>query len=93
MKVFSVFYRIVNLVITLACTRGGGFNKMQEFEKISIAEISKTDMLVILEALEYTGKNTNIDTFLRLKDSIIRELSELADTSEDEFIKYLNKDL
>ncbi|MFA5524177.1 MAG: hypothetical protein WDA24_07450 [Tissierellales bacterium] len=66
---------------------------MQEFEKISIAEISKTDMLVILEALEYTGKNTNIDTFLKLKDSIIKDLSELADTSEDEFIEYLNKDL
>lgn len=66
---------------------------MQEFEKISIAEISKKDMLVILEALEYTGRNTNIDTFLKLKDSIIKELSELADTSEDEFINYLNKDL
>ena len=66
---------------------------MQEFEKISIAEISKKDMLIILEALEYTGRNTKIDTFLKLKNSIIKELSELADTSEDEFINYLNKDI
>lgn len=65
---------------------------MQEFEKISIAEISKKDMLVILEALEYTGKNTKIDTFIKLKENIIRELSMLADTSEDEFLSYLNKD-
>lgn len=93
MKVFVFFYRIVILSVTLVCSRGGLFNKMQEFEKISIAEISKKDMLVILEALEYTGKNTNIDTFVKLKDNIIKELSELADTSEDEFINYLNKDL
>ena len=66
---------------------------MQEFEKISISEISKQDMLIILEALDYTGKNTNIDAFLRLKDNIVKELSELADTSEEEFLNYLNRDL
>ncbi|MGF7060761.1 hypothetical protein [Brassicibacter mesophilus] len=65
---------------------------MQEFEKISIAEISKQDMLMILEALEYTGKNTNINTFINLKNNIIRELSELADSTEDEFINYLSKE-
>ncbi|KNF07503.1 hypothetical protein CLPU_16c00590 [Gottschalkia purinilytica] len=64
---------------------------MQEFERISISEISKEDMLMILEALEYTGKNTNIDTFISLKDSIVKELSELADSTEDEFIEYLRK--
>lgn len=64
---------------------------MQEFDKISIAEISKKDMLMILEALEYTGKNTNIDAFIKLKQNIIRELSELAESSEEEFITYLQK--
>ncbi|MGO1369604.1 hypothetical protein [Senegalia sp. (in: firmicutes)] len=64
---------------------------MQEFEKISIAEIPKKDMLLILKALEYTGEHTNSDEYLSLKNSIISELSELADSSEDEFIDYLQK--
>lgn len=62
---------------------------MLEFEKISITEISKKDMLMIIEALEYTGKNTNINSFLALKGNIIKELSELADSNEEEFLKYL----
>ena len=64
---------------------------MQEFEKISITEISKKNVLMILEALEYTGKNTNINTFITLKNNIIKELSELAEANEDEFIEYLQK--
>ncbi|MGO1371689.1 MAG: hypothetical protein ACTHVE_07515 [Senegalia sp. (in: firmicutes)] len=64
---------------------------MQEFEKISIAEIPKKDMLLILKALEYTGEHTNSDEYLSLKNSIVSELSELADSSEDEFIDYLQK--
>lgn len=65
---------------------------MQEFEKISIFEISKKDMLMIIEALEYTGKNTNINDFLILKDNIIKELSELSGAnSEKEFLSYLEK--
>ncbi|SHH91500.1 MULTISPECIES: hypothetical protein [Sporanaerobacter] len=64
---------------------------MHEFEKISIAEMSKKDMLMILEALEYTGKNTNIEAFMNLKNSIIKELSLLADSSEDEFLEYLQR--
>ncbi|MBE6083357.1 MULTISPECIES: hypothetical protein [Tissierellales] len=64
---------------------------MQEFDKISIQEMSKNDMLMILEALEYTGKNTKIDAFLNLKDNIIKELSELSEAKEDEFLLYLQK--
>lgn len=93
MKVFIVFYRIVILSITLDCTRGGNLIKCKNSKKYPLPKFQKKDMLVILEALDYTGKNTNIDTFLKLKDNIIKELSELADTSEDEFINYLNKDL
>ena len=64
---------------------------MQEFDKISIQGMSKNDMLMILEALEYTGKNTKIDAFLNLKDNIIKELSELSEAKEDEFLLYLQK--
>jgi uncharacterized protein with von Willebrand factor type A (vWA) domain len=62
-----------------------------EFEKISIAEISKKDMLLLLEALEYTGLQTNIDDFIELRSNILKDLSELADTSEDIFLEYLEK--
>jgi len=62
-----------------------------EFEKISIAEISKKDMLLLLEALEYTGLQTNIDDFIELRSNILKDLSELADTSEDVFLEYLEK--
>ena len=64
---------------------------MHEFEKISISEMSKKDMLMILEALEYTGKGTNIQGFLALKENIIRELSILSESSEEEFLEYLQK--
>lgn len=62
---------------------------MQEFEKITISEISKNDMLMILEALEYTGINSKLDDFLQLRDNIIKELSELAESSEIDFMEYL----
>ncbi len=64
---------------------------MHEFDKISIQEMSKKDMLMILEALDYTGKSTNVEDFLLLKDNIVEELSLLAETSKDEFINYLEK--
>lgn len=64
---------------------------MREFDKISIQEISKNDMLLIIEALEFTGNNTKIDDFLNLKKSIVEELSSLAEVSEEDFIEYLKK--
>ena len=64
---------------------------MREFDKIAIQEISKEDMLMIIQALEYTGNNTNIDAFLKLKDNIVKELSSLAESTEEEFVEYLNK--
>jgi len=64
---------------------------MKDFDKISIQEISKKDMLMIIEALEYTGSKTNISAFTDLKDNIVRELSNLAESSEEEFLTYLNK--
>jgi len=64
---------------------------MREFDKISIQEISKNDMLLIIEALEYTGNNTKIDDFLNLRSSIVEELSSLAELSEEDFLEYLKK--
>ncbi len=64
---------------------------MREFDKISIQEISKDDMLMIIEALEYTGEKTKIDDFIQLKNNIVKQLSALAESSEEEFLNYLNK--
>lgn len=64
---------------------------MMDFDKISIQEMSKADMLLIIEALEYTGNNTKIDDFLNLKDSIVGELSSLAEIDEKHFLEYLRK--
>lgn len=63
---------------------------MKNFDKISIQEISKKDMLMIIEALEYTGLNTNINAFIDLKNDMVKELSNLAETSEEDFLAYLN---
>jgi hypothetical protein len=64
---------------------------MREFDKISIQEMSKEDMLMIIEALEYTGTHTKVEAFISLRDSILKELSSLAESSEEEFLSYLNK--
>ncbi|MDF2548438.1 MAG: hypothetical protein K0R93_3336 [Anaerosolibacter sp.] len=64
---------------------------MEQFDRISIQEISKTDMLMIIKALEYTGENANIPSFISLKNSIVKQLSELAETTEEEFLLYLQK--
>lgn len=64
---------------------------MQEFDKISIQEMSKDDMLLIIKALEYTGNETKINDFIDLKNSIVEELSSLAEVSEADFMQYLQK--
>lgn len=65
---------------------------MKEFDKISIQEMSKDDMLLIIEALEYTGTKTKIDDFIILKDNFVSELSSLAEIPESEFLEYLKKE-
>jgi len=62
------------------------------FDKISIQEMSKDDMLLIIEALEYTGKATNIDDFLALRENILLELSSLAELTQDQFLDYLKEE-
>ncbi|MBM7616380.1 hypothetical protein [Alkaliphilus hydrothermalis] len=62
---------------------------MEDFSTISVEEISKQDMLLIIKALEYTGEHTKIASFIELKNTIVKQLSLLADTTEEEFLKSL----
>ena len=64
---------------------------MENFNKITIEEVHKEDMLMILEALDYTGQNTNMDAFISLKNSILEQLCTLAQTTEEEFLNFLKK--
>lgn len=64
---------------------------MVNFDKISIDQISKRDLLVIIQALDYTYEQTKIDEFSELKISILEELCSLAEIGNtDELIKILN---
>ncbi|MGN9164663.1 hypothetical protein ACTNDY_05170 [Tissierellaceae bacterium HCP3S3_D8] len=65
---------------------------MQNFDKITIQEMSKYDMFLIIQALEYTGKHTQIHDFIALKDNFIQELSYLADVSENDFLELLEEE-
>ncbi|MEJ8554046.1 hypothetical protein [Tepidibacter sp. Z1-5] len=64
---------------------------MESFDKISIDQISKRDLLLIVKSLEYTFENTKIDDFINLRNSMVKELCFLAETSEDDFLKFLEK--
>ena len=64
---------------------------MINFDKISIDQISKRDLLIIIQALDYTYENTKIEDFSKLKDSLLEELRWLAEVpTQDELIKILS---
>ena len=64
---------------------------MINFDKISIDQISKRDLLIIIQALDYTYENTKIEDFSKLKDSLLEELRLLAEVpTQDELIKILS---
>ncbi len=62
---------------------------MELIEQVSINSLSKTDLLLILKALEYTNENTKIEDFIELRNNIVKEICFLTDTTEQEFISYL----
>ena len=62
---------------------------MELFNQVSINALSKRDLLLIVKALEYTNENTNIEDFIELRNSIVKELCFLTETTEEEFINYL----
>ena len=64
---------------------------MINFDKISIDQISKRDLLIIIQALDYTYENTKIEDFSKLKDSLLEELRLLAEVpTHDELVKMLS---
>jgi len=65
---------------------------MQNFDKVSIQDMSKDDILLIIQALEYTGNNTDIKEFIQLRNSFIKELSYLTEIPESKFIDFLQKE-
>ena len=64
---------------------------MESIDQVAINHLSKRDLLLIIKALEYTGENTKLEEFLNLKDSIVKELCFLTETTEEEFIAYLEQ--
>lgn len=58
-------------------------------DHVSINALSKRDLLLIIKALEYTNENTGLQDFIDLRNSIVKELCFLTDTTEEDFIKYL----
>ncbi len=64
---------------------------MEEFSTITVEEISKRDMLLIIKALEYTGEDTKIPSFIELKNAMVKQLSLLANATEEDFMEFLQK--
>ena len=61
-------------------------------DQVSINSLSKRDLLLIVKALEYTTDNTGLEDFIDLRNSIVKELCFLTNTSEVDFLKYLESD-
>lgn len=62
---------------------------MELINQVSINALSKRDLLLIIKALEFTNENTGLDDFIDLRNNIVKEICFLTETSEEEFIKYL----
>ena len=65
---------------------------MKLFDNVSIDSLSKRDLLLIIKALEYTYENTNLEDFIDLRNSLIKELCFLTNTEEYVFVEYLESD-
>ncbi|MDU1254784.1 MAG: hypothetical protein E6968_11330, partial [Peptostreptococcaceae bacterium] len=57
----------------------------------TINDLSKRDLLLIIKSLEFTGKKTKNKDFIELRNSIVKELCFLTETSEDQFLTYLDE--
>ena len=65
---------------------------MKLFDNVSIDSLSKRDLLLIIKALEYTYENTNLEDFIDLRNSLIKELCFLTNTDENVFVEYLESE-
>jgi len=64
---------------------------METFNELSIENISKRDLLLILKSLEFTYENTKLDEFSSLRKNILEELCFLTNSTQDEFLQFLEK--
>lgn len=64
---------------------------MELIDQVTINNLSKRDLLLIIKSLEFTSKKTNNTDFIELRNSIVKELCFLTETSEEQFISYLEK--
>ena len=64
---------------------------MELIDQVTINNLSKRDLLLIIKSLEITSKKTNNTDFIELRNSIVKELCFLTETSEEQFISYLEK--
>ncbi|RDY29263.1 hypothetical protein CHL78_002850 [Romboutsia weinsteinii] len=62
---------------------------MELIDQVSISALSKRDLLLIIKALEYTNDNTNLEDFIELRNNIVKELCFLTNTTEEQFVTYL----
>ena len=62
---------------------------MELFDQVSINALSKRDLLLIIKALEYTSENTGLEDFIDLRNNMVKEICFLTETSEKDFIDYL----
>ena len=62
---------------------------MELIDQVSINALSKRDLLLILKALEYTNENTGLEDFIDLRNNIVKEICFLTETTEEDFINYL----
>lgn len=65
---------------------------MHNFDKITIQEMSKKDMLLIIKALEFTGIEKEVEDYLYLRKSFIEELASLSEIPTEKFMEYLEKE-
>ena len=63
---------------------------MESIDQVSINDLSKRDLLLLIKALEFTGENTKLEEFINL-NNIVKELCFLTETTEEEFINYLEE--
>ena len=56
-----------------------------------IDQVTINDLLLIIKSLEFTSKKTKNPDFIELRNSIVKELCFLTETSEDQFLGYLEE--
>ena len=62
---------------------------MELIDQVSINALSKRDLLLIIKALEYTNENTGLEDFIDLRNKKVKVICFLTETSEKDFIDYL----